>query len=146
MSFDIRKAKRRDTAPFALRRLSPDPQAPITLHVRHLGMTNQAFVDAEFKRARKEASKEAPEIAGSAALADGRVRDIAKIAEFCVAAWDNVTQDGAPAPCTPDSVLAFLQFALENSYENEIDELRAFVGNQDNFRDPLPKASDLGKG
>lgn len=139
MPFDIRRARRTETAPYICRRLSPDPQKPITLHVRHLGATNPAYIDALFTRVRADRKE------GSAAVAADREEDVRDLAAYCIAGWDNLTSEAAPVVCTPESALAFLEYALANGYEDEIDLLRSWAKIQGNFREPAPAAETVGK-
>jgi len=141
--FDIKKAAPRETAEFKFYRLSPDPKKPITLHVRHMGSTNAAYVNAVFTRT----APDAPDTeTAHARLTRMREQEMADIAAFVVASWDGVMNDGKPVECTPETVLAFLKFALANGYVDEIDSLRAFAPVLANFREPIAKADDLGKG
>lgn len=140
MAFDIRPARRNDTTEFKFHRLSLSADKPITLQIRHLGSANKAYVDAAFTR-----KMDLAERPGSEQLAHDRDQDLADIAAFCVTEW-NVTEDGKPAACTPDKVLAFFKFALENGYDDEIASLRATVKVLANFREPLATGADLGKG
>lgn len=137
--FDIKRAKRNDTTPFTFHRLSPSPDAPIVLHVRSLSAHNEAYADVAFTR-----KPDTTERKGSAQLAHERDQDVADIAAFCVARWENVTDGGKPVECTPESALAFLKFALENGYDEEINALRITVKLVGNFRETVT-AADLGK-
>jgi hypothetical protein len=134
--FDIVRAKRTDTTEFKFHRLSPSADKPITLHVRQLGRRNAAYADATFTR-----KPDLVERKGSEQLAHELEQDIADIAAFCVASWENVTDGGKPVECTPEKALAFLKFALENGYDEEINALRMTVKMAASFREPV----DLGK-
>lgn len=138
--FDIKPARRTDTAKFTFRRLSPNIDKPIRLELKHLGSLNPAYVDAAFKR-RVDA-----DVPGSQFIAHDRDQDLADIAAFCAVSWENVADGGKPVECTPENVAKFLSFALANGYDDELAELRAFAKSVGNFREALPSASDLGKG
>lgn len=152
MAFDIRRAQRKDTAAFTFHRLSSSADAPIRLHARHLGSTNKAYVDAAFTR-KPRAYEDGKSFDWLAAERD---QDLQDLAAFCVASWDNVNERSAPdesgnsvlspVPCTPEKVLAFLRFALENGYQEEIDAFRAWSKILGNFREEIASSEDLGKG
>ncbi len=137
--FDIKLAKRQDTAAFTFRRLSPSADKPIVMRVRHLGRTNKPYVDAAFKR-KVNADK-----SGYEYLLSERDQDLADIAVFCADSW-NVTRDGAPVECTPENVSAFFKYALENGYDDDLIELAAFSKITANFREAVESGADLGKG
>ena len=139
MTFDIRRAKRNDTATFKFLRLSPDRDNPIELHTRHLGNTNEAYVNAAYPR------KPLPydDTKSFAYLTAEREQDLQDLAAFCVTSW-NVTDNGAPVPCTPEKVLAFLRFAIENGYDDEVNAFRAWAKIAGSFRE-IVSSEDLGK-
>lgn len=137
--FDIIKAKRLDIAEFTFYRLSP-PGKLVTFEVKPLSRLNKELTDAMFTRAVEQVEQ-----TGFAFFTAGRERDIADLAAFCVVSWTGVTRDGKPVECTPENVLAFLKFALENGYEDEIDKLRNFAKSILTFREPIADASELGK-
>lgn len=152
MAFDIRRAKRADTRAFTFHRLSSDPGNPIRLHTQHLGSTNKAYVDAAFTR-KPRALEEGKSFDWLAAERD---QDLQDLAAFCVSSWENVNERSAPdesgnsvlspVPCTPEKVLAFLRFALENGYQDEIDAFRTWAKILANFREEIASSEDLGKG
>lgn len=139
MTFDIRPTKRNDTATFKFRRLSPDPQNPITLTTRQMGTTNPVYVDAVFGRGSALVG-----LKGAQAIDADRDEDIADLARYCVTEW-SVRRNNEPVPCMPDEVIAFLKFAVANGYQDEVDELRAFAKTLANFREPMAEASAVGK-
>lgn len=139
MTFDIRKAKRQETATFKFYRLSPDPKNPIEIQTKHLGSTNKAYVDAIFTRQPTTTDAKGIEL-----WAFARTEDMRDLALYCAESW-NVTQDGKPIECTPEKVQAFLEFALANGYQDEIDDYRAWAKILGNFREPLTEGTELGK-
>lgn len=138
MAIKIKKA-RPSTAPFVFHRLSPDASKPITLHVRHL-YTSKGYIDATFTR-KPIADKEGYEFV--MALRD---QELADIAHFSAVSWDNaIGDDDKPVECNAENVLGTLKAALENGYDDEIENLRTFVRFQHNFREPIAGSADLGK-
>ena len=137
--FDIRRAKRNDTAVFKFYGMSPDRDNPIELHTRHLGGTNEAYVNVAYLR------KPLPydDTNSFAYLNAERDRDLEDLAKFCVTSW-NVTDGGKPVPCTPEKVLAFLRFALANGYSEEVNAYRAWAKLAGSFREVV-SSEDLGK-
>jgi hypothetical protein len=137
------------TARYTLWSISEDPGNPIVLVVRPAAAPNVAFMNAAFKLA--SASRAS---AGAAHLSAARLHaartEVAELyAQHVIVGWDNVLEDGAPAPCTPEVVLRFLAALIQPPPEGRpdvFDELRAFCGNLDNFRPPTVSGADLGKG
>lgn len=138
MTFAIRKSKLNDTVPYTFPSLSLDPKKPITLHTRHLGVTNEAFMARSFEQERA--------VTGYAAVLDLHCEQLAK---YCVPSWDNVVdEDGKPVDCSPEKVLAFLRFCMAAEAGRHVDAIgiyRSWAMDADSFRTPLVDDGELGK-
>jgi hypothetical protein len=138
--FDLGAITRRLELP----EVSIDPAKPLTLIVRYCGTGNSLWENAMFRRAvakREEPTADAPDPDATNA------RTIETIAESQVVAdWEQVAEDGASAPCTPEAVARFLTELLQ--YRPDVwRRVVGYVITRTNF-DPAPQgdAVALGKG
>lgn len=137
MTFDINRRKRVETARFTFTTLA---DVPIWIECRPLSWRNAELYNAVFKRPREDLGEQTPFETRESA----RLLDCQTIADFCAVAW-NVTRGGGEVECTPANVIAFLRFAIENDYTDEIDALRRWAKRDDSFREPMESAVALGK-
>lgn len=100
-----------------LEEVSPDPEHPITLIVRHAGPANRHWTSAMFRHPPPgppaEPPKPADEQAERARAAGENDRLATLCAEAVVVGWENVFDDAAPGVPVPFSVDAARLFLLE---------------------------------
>jgi len=139
MAFDIPKLRRKDTAPYTFH--FPG-QRTITIETRPLTLeTREVFNDAFRERPSQKASGDQ-----YAERMVARAENLATLARCCVVSWD-VTEDGQPAPCTPDKALAFLRWLDDEAgYREEVSAYILWAQNHGNFREQLVEASKVGEG
>lgn len=123
---------------------------PPSLTMRHVGDGTPAYKTATWHatnlaRARRQG---ADKTISERRIKQLMIEDAKLIADYCVASWDNVVEDGAtqPTPCTPDKVLEFLTTIIESA--EGISTYRAFkdwASDADNFRSITVESGDLGK-
>lgn len=124
-----------------------EPGLPVTLVCRHAGGGTPAYERAMFhalnaNRVRVNGDRTfSPERARSRHLEEAPL-----IADHCVVAWENVTDDdGQPMPCTPAGVLELLT-AIINAPDGwkRYSEFSTWIGDAANFR-PALDDGNLGK-
>lgn len=147
-SFEKFAVKPQVTRRFSLDAVSEDPKNPIVLIVRAAGQNNVEYRNHSLKVVSKARDARARSSRVTPDLVEQRLRENAEAySRFVIVGWENVLEDGKPAPFSPDACLRFLEALLHPTHgrRDVWFELSTFCEDADNFSDGVGDPAELGK-